>query len=124
MSGTESSATDVTARLDRVLNTPRRRFVLAYLLTRRQRVSVDELAAALDTWERVHRESSIRTTRDQHRVGLCHVHLPTLADADLLGFDRQTEQVELLVEPDRLAESLTGPSTRSESATVESNSAT
>lgn len=124
MSGTESSATDVSARLDRVLNTPRRRFVLAYLLTRRQRVSVDELAAALDTWERVHRESSIRTTRNQHRLGLRHVHLPTLADADLLGFDRQTEQVELAVEPDRLAESLTDRTHGFGPATVESNSAT
>lgn len=109
MSGTTTQPADATERLDRLQTTPRRRFVLSYLTTRRRAVSLDELVTALDTWERVHHDPHTRTTREEQRIGLEHVHLPVLDAADVVSFDRETRLVELSVDPDRLPSLLGAP---------------
>ena len=118
MSGTSAPAADASAALDRISQTPRRRFVLAYLLTSRGRVTVDELAAAVDTWERLYRDAGIHTSREEHRIGLREVHLPLLADVALVDFDRQRGLVELAVDADQLSEALQSPSPRRTVASI------
>lgn len=109
MSGTQSSSADLCDTLDRLPTTPRRRFVLSYLKATRRTVALDELVTALDTWERVHRDPDTPTTRDEHRLGLRHVHLPVLSEADLVRFDADAEVVALTVDPERLSTSLGRP---------------
>lgn len=121
MSGTQPHSGSASDRLDRLQTTPRRRFVLSYLTTRRRAVTVDELVSALDAWERVHRDTGTDTSREQHRVGLRQVHLPVLDTADLVAFDSDADLVELSVDPDRLPSLLEPPG--STSTPAESNGA-
>jgi hypothetical protein len=107
MSGTQPHSGSASDRLDRLQTTPRRRFVLSYLTTRRRAVTVDELVTALDAWERVHRDTG--TSREQHWVGLRQVHLPVLDEADLVSFDSDADLVELSVDPDGLSSLFDAP---------------
>lgn len=59
-------------------------------LTRQQSLSISELAARLA-------EAGVPEERDNLEVGLYHIHLPKLADMDVVTYDTTTGMVELAV---------------------------
>ena len=81
-------------RLYRALaSRPRRR--LLYYLSDIERATVDELADVLVGWETSQRGGmATEAARDRTETELRHSHLPTLADAGLVTYDRQTGRVE------------------------------
>jgi hypothetical protein len=83
--------------------TPRRRIV--YCLLEEHRRSVEELVTALTGWEATD-QSTTGTREDQQKLSLAliHQHLPVLAAADILRYDREREQVELASLDPRVAD--------------------
>jgi DNA-binding transcriptional ArsR family regulator len=75
----------------RGLGSTRRRRLL-HVLRERQECTVDELAGALAQWDDAGGE---RSTNEQKRVQikLVHTDLPLLAEAGIVGYDRESEVV-------------------------------
>lgn len=80
-------------RLYRALASTRRRRVLYLLLDERVQ-SVDAIATVLTGWEATER-GGMGTPQDHERttVDLEHSHLPLLAEAELVDYDRQRRSV-------------------------------
>ena len=74
------------------LSHPHRRFTLAYLSQQERSISLEELAAHLAAWEA---DVSVADLDDRDvratMQSLYSVHLPTLAESGLVGFDRHAE---------------------------------
>lgn len=72
---------------------PRRRVLYHVLET--DRSTLEELATVLTGWDAVE-SSRVESTdvRDQWKMELRHVHLPHLADVELLEYDQETGVVE------------------------------
>lgn len=83
--------------------TPRRRIL--YCLLGESRRSVEELATVLTGWEATDR-STMGTQEDRQKwlLALAHQHLPVLAAADLLRYDRERGRVELAAVSPRVAD--------------------
>lgn len=93
--------------LYRALAAQRRRQLL-YLLHRGDRErSVEELSILLAGWEATER-GRMTTADDRYRIHaeLHHIHLPLLADLDILDYDREDKAVRLAYLPEPLAESI------------------
>ena len=73
----------------RAMRSRERRYVCYYLLDH-ERVALDELADVLAGWIAAtdHRVTT-RPDRDSLRLALYHNHLPRLAEAGLVAFDRE-----------------------------------
>lgn len=71
-----------------------RRWILYHVLER-EGSTVDELATVLAGWNAVDR-GTMASSDDRQRwaVELHHVHLPVLAEADLVRYDRETATVD------------------------------
>jgi len=86
----DEPADDVSAAFD-LLSDARRRGVL-YAAERGEQTTVEELAERISTWlsdgEGARRDSSVR-------LSLIHTHLPKLADAGVVEYDRERGTVEL-----------------------------
>lgn len=70
---------------------PRRR-ALAHVLTA-ERATVEELVDVLCGWEAAENRAVDSARAAQIRVELAHQHLPLLAEADLVSYDRDTGEV-------------------------------
>lgn len=77
-----------------LLRNARRRFVLHYLRHQTPRADVSELAAALARWESADGPGTDRTPTTVE-LSLSHVHLPKLAEAGVLSYDRGSGRVTL-----------------------------
>lgn len=89
---------DVTAeqtnRLFNILADRRRRYVLQRLQTADQPISLEELVADISAWEETPPPKTTLTDKvDEVTVSLQHCHLPKLADAGLIEYDRTAENV-------------------------------
>lgn len=74
--------------------TPRRR--LLYSLVEDEESTVEELAAILGDWEVTKTETThTPADRTEIRLQLLHNHLPRLAEAGLIEYDRDTGTVQL-----------------------------
>lgn len=71
-----------------LLGNARRRFVLRYLQLRDAPVPIEELAEAVARWECDDLDEVTPHRKDCIRASLHHVHLPKLADAGLVRYDR------------------------------------
>jgi hypothetical protein len=90
--------------LSRLLRDPRRRTTLAYLLARREAVTLEELSAQVAGQGGTPSEQRVaRVSIDLH-----HVHLPTLADAGIVRYDPESEVVEPLDIPEAVEAALDG----------------
>lgn len=85
-------AADGGAELDDLFRVAREeiRRVTLYLLLERERVPVEELADAVAGWVRARRGAvATRAYRDEVGLELSHRHLPHMADANLVEYDRE-----------------------------------
>ena len=95
--GCASSRTD---RICQVLSDPVRRRVLSLLLHRRGPINFDRLVnSVVESERRTDRDWS----REELRIGLHHVHLPKLVDAELVSRDRTRNGVRLTADRRRVA---------------------
>lgn len=74
---------------------PYRRYVLYYLRTHSEGVSVDTLTAVLAEELQGPSATAGRKTPEQIEIALHHTHLPKLADAGLITFDQNRQSIEL-----------------------------
>lgn len=81
---------DVSAAFD-LLRDARRRGVL-YTVERNGRTSVDEISKRISAWGSTRNEGSTPT---DVKTSLVHSHLPKLADAGVIEYDREADTVEL-----------------------------
>lgn len=88
---------DVSAAFD-LLRDARRRGVL-YTLKRNGRTSVEELAERIAAWQS---DEGDETDPESVEVSLVHAHLPKLADAGVVEYDREHGAVELAEDGDDL----------------------
>lgn len=83
------------AELDRafaLLGHPQRLYLYVYLRCQpADEVSLDHLVSRLTRWERS--LGATRTSRDDVTVALVHNHLPKLADAGVIDYDREADRV-------------------------------
>ncbi len=79
-----------------ILTNPRRRYALSYLRSKSERVSIGELAEAVAAWEQ---DTSVELVSSKERksvyTSLYQTHLPKMADAGVIVYDRQRGQVQL-----------------------------
>lgn len=79
-----------------ILTNPRRRYALSYLGSKSGRVSIGELAEAVAAWEQ---DTSVELVSSKERksvyTSLYQTHLPKMADAGIIVYDRQRGQVRL-----------------------------
>ncbi|USZ68675.1 hypothetical protein NGM10_02785 [Halorussus salilacus] len=91
----DENVAEVSAAFD-LLSNARRRGVL-YAVGRDGRAAVDDLAERIAAWQRD--GGSVEETggpsADEVRTSLVHVHLPKLADAGVVAYDRSTGIVRL-----------------------------
>ena len=81
-------------RLFGLLTDRRRRYVLKRLQTANQPISLEELVADISAWEDTPPPETSPTDRvNEVTVSLQHCHLPKLADAGLIEYDRSTKNV-------------------------------
>lgn len=78
-----------------LLTHPYRRHMLYYLRTHSEAVAIDTLAAMLANELAGPSATAGRDTTEDIEVALRHMHLPKLADADLITFAQDGESVEL-----------------------------
>ncbi|WP_247002256.1 DUF7344 domain-containing protein [Halosolutus gelatinilyticus] len=71
----------------RILSDPVRRHLLRRLSRERDVATIDELCDGLPTG------STGKPLGDETRIALLHAHLPMLADAGIIDFDRERETV-------------------------------
>jgi hypothetical protein len=76
-----------------LLGNRRRRFVLRLLLER-STIGLDRLAMRLACWEN-DTDDPTRSERDRAYTALASIHVPRLAEAGLVTFDRRAERVRL-----------------------------
>lgn len=76
-----------------LLGNARRRFVLRYLQLRDAPVTVEELAEAVARWECDDLDEITPHLSECILASLRHVHLPKLADAGLIRYDRADGRV-------------------------------
>lgn len=77
------------------LTHPYRRYVLYYLRTHSEGVSIDTLTAVLAEELQGPSATAGGKTPEQIEVALHHTHLPKLADAGLITFDQERQSVAL-----------------------------
>jgi len=77
-----------------LLSREHRRRVLYYLMDNEGAASIDDIAE--------HAAGASDDAADAAAVGLHHTHLPRLADAGVIDYDRDTERVSLAANADRL----------------------
>lgn len=109
--GTESELSSTTAF--ELASSPRRRLVAAVLSDRVEPLTLDELVAEIARTE----GTSSASAGDDIRVELHHCHLPKLADAGLVRYDRETNRLTPLPALSRFTDAFdldeTGVATRS-----------
>ncbi|WP_338741291.1 DUF7504 family protein [Haloplanus salilacus] len=94
-----------------LLGNPRRRFVLRRLFEESQ-LGLDQLAADLARWEN-DTDDPTNAERERSYTALASIHVPRLAEASFVTFDRETERVRLCggtADLDRLERLLNWPS--------------
>lgn len=79
-----------------ILSNPRRRYVLYYLRTREEPVRLTKLAEEVAAWENDTNRSEI-TEQERKRVyvSLYQTHIPRLAEAGLIDYDKDSGQIAL-----------------------------
>lgn len=91
-----------------ILTNPRRRYALTYLRSQSGRVPIGELAEAVAAWER---DTSVELVSSKERksvyTSLYQTHLPKMADAGVVDYDRQRGIVALADRADDLDDYLT-----------------
>ena len=88
--------TDLADPISMILADRRRRHVLTALASGADRdSSFDDLAVAVTAFERVGRSGSPSDSSSEVAISLHHCHLPKLADAGVLEYDRDAEAVSL-----------------------------
>lgn len=82
-------------RIFDILGNQRRRYVLAYLSTTEGTVTMDDLAEQIAAWE-CGKEIARITSQERKRVyvGLYQCHLPKMADASAISYDKHRGTVE------------------------------
>lgn len=82
-----------------ILSNPRRRYVLYYLRTRDEPVRLTKLAEEVAAWENNTNRSDI-TEQERKRVyvSLYQTHVPRLAEAGLIDYDKDSGQIALAEE--------------------------
>ncbi|WP_227377753.1 DUF7344 domain-containing protein [Haladaptatus halobius] len=90
----QDATAEQTNRLFNILADRRRRYILQRLQTANQPISLEELVADISAWEDAPPPETALTDRvDEVTVSLQHCHLPKLADAGLIEYDRSTKNV-------------------------------
>lgn len=89
-----SQTTDDVDELFAAMSNGTRRFVLRYVLGRQQQVTVTQLSHALVGWRTTAAGDPGETTVQRERISLTHVHLPMLAESDLVQYDPDRAVVE------------------------------
>jgi hypothetical protein len=91
--GAESISRDTAFE---ILTNPRRRYALSYLRSKPGTVSIGELAEVVAAWEQ---DTSVELVSSKERksvyTSLYQTHLPKMADAGVIVYDRQRGQVRL-----------------------------
>lgn len=87
---------------DALANRTRRR--VAWYLLDESHASLDELADVLAGWELAEADVVDATRRDRIACGLDHVHLPKLAEAGVVEYDRDAGTVSLAALPETVEE--------------------
>lgn len=90
--GTDAPTLDVDTIHD-LLGNPRRRFVLRSLFEECE-LGLDRLATRLARWEN-ETDDPTDAERDRAYTALASIHVPRLAEEDVVTFDRSAEQVRL-----------------------------
>lgn len=82
-----------------ILSSPRRRYVLYYLRTRDEPVQLTDLAEEVAAWENDTEPNEI-TEQERKRVyvSLYQTHIPRLAEAGLIDYNKDTGQIALAEE--------------------------
>ncbi|WP_327053223.1 DUF7344 domain-containing protein [Halomicrococcus gelatinilyticus] len=79
-----------------ILTNPRRRYAMAYLRSQDEPVPIGELAEAVAAWER---DTSVELVSSKERksvyTSLYQTHLPKMADAGVVDYDRHRGRVAL-----------------------------
>ncbi len=79
-----------------ILTNPRRRYVLSYLRSKSEQVSIGELAEQVAAWEQ---DTNVELVSSKERksvyTSLYQTHLSKMADAGIIDYDRQRGQVQL-----------------------------
>lgn len=81
------------AEISGLLGHSHRRYVLRYLETESEVVSIEALAAGVAASTRMPMYSGPRQTEEEVRIALHHVHLPKLAAGGLLTYRSETGTV-------------------------------
>lgn len=85
--GSESISRDIAFE---ILTNPRRRYALSYLRSKSGTVSIGELAEVIAAWEQ---ETDVELVSSKERksvyTSLYQTHLPKMADAGVIVYDRQ-----------------------------------
>lgn len=83
-------------RIFDILSSPRRRYVLHYLRTEQSPIQMTDLAEEVAAWEN---ETTIEELSSQDRkrvyVSLYQTHVPKLAEAGLVNYDRDSGEVSM-----------------------------
>ncbi|WP_348613563.1 DUF7344 domain-containing protein [Halobaculum rarum] len=80
----------------RLLSEERRRYALYYLHQQDGPVAIEQLARTISEWERDPSEAEIPDETFEHVVlTLNHTHLPKIAEADSIEYDRENRQVRI-----------------------------
>lgn len=78
-----------------LLASPYRRYVLYYLTSEVDRVDIETLAGALTAWDRGQAAPGLSDSEVAVETALYHTHLPKLAEAGIVRFDRDSGVIEL-----------------------------
>ncbi len=90
-----------------ILTNARRRYTLSYLRAQSDAVSIGELAEVVAAWEQdTSRELVTSKERKSVYTSLYQTHLPKMADAGVIEYDRQRGRVRLSERADELDEYL------------------
>lgn len=71
-----------------VLSNPRRRYILSHLQASKTPMALADLTDAVVRWETGEEPTAVQAVREQVYISLYHWHLPKLADAGLISFNR------------------------------------
>ncbi|MFB6108713.1 MAG: hypothetical protein ABEJ82_07715 [Haloplanus sp.] len=93
--GSDAPGVDAETVWD-LLGNPRRQYVLYYLCNERETETVNRLAVRLARWENDAAERELTSAEcDRAYTALASVHLPRLAEADVVDYDTDEKRVSL-----------------------------
>jgi DNA-binding transcriptional ArsR family regulator len=93
-----------------VLSNPRRRYILSHLQASKTPMALADLTDAVVRWETGEEPTAVQAVREQVYISLYHWHLPKLADAGLISFNRDRKLAGIHETADDLPHTVVRPS--------------